>query len=1011
MTTEMKLEKARVRREEINRIREIHLIDKNQQALERAQQNMERRREKMRKKTSRIAKVQARRNLMEVKERARVLTSMEHKLNSAVSRAEQICKNKQTKARNMKRAEKAKKRRELLEFERRSSLLSGVDRRSELAQKNVELILKDRQCKAREEIEHAQRVSRRVRAARILQRAVRAVLGVQEPKDEMSAAVQIQCWTPWRVNVVCRRLITRGDGLTSPVESLNSVLERMGYDNVLFSKSSISFDNLTVEMAKPDTLGATKRFLSAFEPILGAVSSVSDRTLLSTFLIDQQPFPILGPKRNTDYCARLLEISSHKLVKCLVDLARRSHGDEHPSNRAVLVTRVASCLLSYCTLFEKWKNADIEELVEQMSKSATQSWILYSTAKETLLYIEEKEFNVGDCGPFFQHKLRSKSSRRGAWSHIKRIRASLEKLLGAKDALKVMKAAKGRAMEQIGDDDLVNKARIEIDGVCEIETESEKLLVEEEVIHVDLHDSVALDDVNEHVVHEILLADNHDLNDQLLKDPASSVVDCVQSFMAKFQNDTSEGEVTVDTFAFKMEKVFFDQMKESWVKSNDVSGMHEMMSEIFTKMRNLVPKRTDLHDHFSHKEALKCSTPCDFLEMLARIANVMGDSLESPYRAESTLQWLRATVRFCSGKGTVPFDFPDIESYVIVSMAFLVKKLDVCHADIVNYRLVKVTPLIRANGVHYERKRFQQKHGSSVDGLHGTRSWLMRMMPEIAGCATLRMATLKKGFVDELLFVQERMSMPEVLCLDAARIGSIRERVQRIVIASSLFLHACTIMNVRCTSLLSEEALSKIKFDKNEIMMSLKNNHSYDELYAKASSSILSFANGTFLHWLQNVCSCTWLTKLIRIYSNSILIGLTGTDIDDSVRERLLYATGSVLKGVDPVLSLMDKRVRDVFRTACSLHLKSISQNRGAPKTMRTGIGKAPEVMVKNELKELFYEEVTRYSTKLGFNVVADDVTDAAYDAFKVINHCVKVHDENVFYPIAKDHQNIKAFI
>jgi hypothetical protein len=287
----------------------------------------------------------------------------------------------------------------------------------------------------------------------------------------------------------------------------------------------------------------------------------------------------------------------------------------------------------------------------------------------------------------------------------------------------------------------------------------------------------------------------------------------------------------------------------------------------------------------------------------------------------------------------------------------------------------------------------------------------MRMMPEIAGCATLRTATLKKGFVDELLFVQERMSMPEVLCLDAARIGSIRERVQRIVIASSLFLHACTIMNVRCTSLLSEEALSKIKFDKNEIMMSLKNNHSYDELYAKASSSILSFANGTFLHWLQNVCSCTWLTKLIRIYSNSILIGLTGTDIDDSVRERLLYATGSVLKGVDPVLSLMDKRVRDVFRTACSLHLKSISQNRGAPKTMRTGIGKAPEVMVKNELKELFYEEVTRYSTKLGFNVVADDVTDAAYDAFKVINHCVKVHDENVFYPIAKDHQNIKAFI
>ena len=66
-------------------------------------------------------------------------------------------------------------------------------------------------------------------------------------------------------------------------------------------------------------------------------------------------------------------------------------------------------------------------------------------------------------------------------------------------------------------------------------------------------------------------------------------------------------------------------------------------------------------------------------------------------------------------------------------------------------------------------------------------------------------------------------------------------------------------MNVRCTSLLSEEALSKVKFDKNEIMMSLKNYHSYDELYEKASSSIVSFAKGMFLHWLQNVSSFAWL--------------------------------------------------------------------------------------------------------------------------------------------------------
>ena len=829
----------------MNRIREIHLFDKNQQALERAQKNKERKREKMRKTTSgRNAKVQARRNLMEKKQRER-LTSMECKLHSAVSRAEQICRKKQIKARNIKRAGKAKKRRELLEFERRSALLSGVDRRSEKAQKNIEMILKDRKCKARGEIEHAQRVSRRVRAARILQRAARAVFGVTEPQDKGSAAVQIQCWAAWRLNVASHRFVSKGGVVTSPLESLKNLLSKMGHHNVSFSRSSISFEMLTTEMGKDETLHAANIFLSAFQPILGTIPCISDRTLLSVFLIDQQPIAVLGPKRDTDKCSSFLERCSHRLVKVLIDLARMND-DENHSYRAATVKDAAACLLSYCTLFEKWKNADIDNLVMQMAKSATQSWIAYFTAKDTRSYIEEKEKCLvsGNGDPFFQHKIRSKSSKRGAWSHIKRIHSSLQKLLGVDEALGVMKSARKKAMERIDEDDLLKESRSEIDIVCETEAEEAQ---SEDSASVGMQDAAALDDVNKHVVHEILLADNDDLSGQLFKDPVSSVVDCVESFMAKFKSDISQCEVTADTFAFKMEKAFFDQMKDNWIHSKDVKGMHEMLAEIFMKMRNLVPKRTDLHNYFSHDEALRCSTACDFLEMLARIGNVMGDSLESPHRAESTLQWLKATVLFCSGKTNVPFGFPDIESYVVVSMAFLVKKLDVCHADIVNYRLVKVTPLIRANGIGYERQRFGQKHGSTIDGLHGTKSWLERMKPAIVECNANLVTILKEGFVDELLFVQERISMPEVLCLDAARIGSIRERIQRIVISSSLFLHACNIVHIRFASLQSEEALSKVKFDKNEIMKSLKNNLSYDELYKKVSSSVVSFAKGMLL--------------------------------------------------------------------------------------------------------------------------------------------------------------------
>jgi hypothetical protein len=160
-TIETKLNKARERREEIDRIREITLHDKNQQALQRAKENMEYKRERLRKKTSRVANIKARRNMMEEKNRKEALASIQNRLNGAMTRAEENIKKKQIKARNRKRAERAEKRRKLLEFERRSLLLSSVDRRSELAQKNVELMLKDRQCKARESIEHAQLVSRR----------------------------------------------------------------------------------------------------------------------------------------------------------------------------------------------------------------------------------------------------------------------------------------------------------------------------------------------------------------------------------------------------------------------------------------------------------------------------------------------------------------------------------------------------------------------------------------------------------------------------------------------------------------------------------------------------------------------------------------------------------------------------------------------------------------------------------------------------------------------------------
>ncbi len=837
----------------MERSRENALNDKYRQAFIRAQQNIEEVRERSRQETSRVAKVCAERTVLEEKERRLALASIENKLNGAVSRAQQMSKKKQAKARRNNRAERARKRREISEFERRSALLSSVDRRTNLAEKNLQHHLLTRQCKAREEIQHAVSVSRKVRSARILQRAVRKMLGNVAPKNapilsEYDAAVRLQFCFSWRLKSVSRRLRSSPrEGSQSPLTSLQKILMKMGFSSN--SKSSKSFEELTSSMTDDWILKAAQDFLMAFDPVLGGsfygACSISERTLMSAFLVSQQPFHVLGPKRGKDACSRLLEVASQQLTNVLTDLA-----NAESSKFDLLIPGVTASLLSYSTLFDKWKNADIEELVVQMKKSAVQSWMSYLISKDALSYAEEKAKLVKDQygDPFFQHNIRYKSSKKGAASHVKRIRASLEKLIGPEEGLRVMKEARQSAISRIKEDGLIKNAKSEIDDIVDAHVSKKDQIDSNEVDNnqkFDLNDLDALESVNEHVVHEILLADKEDLRNQLRGNQGESIADCVHDFMEKFRTPkpNPSSVVTAEDFAFTMERAFFDKILDDWSSSGDMSGVKEMLIEMFTKMRNLVPKRKDLHDFFTSEHANSCQNATSSLALLLRVAEVMGDSLESPYRAESTLDWHHAAKAFSDGRRSkIPFKFQSAEAFVVGSIAFLVKKLDLCHADLVNFRLVKVTPLILQNGVQYERQRFQQKHGLATENLHATREWVQRMGPNVQNPSNLS-STVKEAFVDELLFVKERISMPEVLVQDSARINNIRANVQRAVLSASLFLHAFNISkSSSSTSQYSKLTISKMNHFKDDMLGYLKGNLPHDDLCEKAVNVLVLFA-------------------------------------------------------------------------------------------------------------------------------------------------------------------------
>lgn len=1025
-TIESKLQKARERREEINEMRKIALRDKKRQILQaeiRASQNLEDKKEKVRKEYFKIAQVKARRSDMKEEKRRRILESLEqaaqrviqqkefvvekarqessirvaeaqarrsatevhqrqqallnieNKINQARTRADKEIQKKQDKARCERRSERVRKKRHLLELERRTSILINLGRRHERAELYLQSRLHELQNKASQDIIRAIDVSRRVRASRVIQRAFRkTVLGTSltkkyRPKmSEEEAAVVLQSFFSWHLAVMCRQF--KDDISSGPKASLSFILGNVAPKGPRRDELSPAFDRLSMIIQQEPMILAAKELITAFRSLLGKNAHnipISERTVLSAFLVSEEPIMVFGPKRDNDLCSQLLEKSSLKLVSYLNCIMT---GNENSLPR--ILKETASCLVSYCTLFEYWKNADADDLVAELQQNAVQSWVALLTANRVLRYLDSKSQDSEPCCSFFQHQLKFKSSKKGSTSHIKRIRSSLEKLLGSTEAAIVLKHAKEEAVLLIEKEKLFDGIKVSLDESFEDKsppspTRSRSSMSEQNVVS---DYSVDLDYVNEYVVHEMLLTDSDDLKEQLCKAPEESIVDDVDLFMMKYSSRTNNDSITTEYHvAMTMEKAFYDKLLEEWIKYGEMICAKDMLREMIDKMKKLVPNRKDLHGIFSNQHLDSCRTASDVLKILTLTAEIMADSLESPYRAESTLQWLHATGHLSSTQSEVPFNMDNIETFIVYSIAFFMKKLDLCHADILNFRLLEITPMIQQNGVDYERKRFQKKF--STDNLQATSQWIQRIVSSLDRPASIWQSSslfLKQGFVEEILFVRKSVALPEVFLLDRARINSIREIAQRLVISSALFLHACIITKTRPTSLTEDNQFLQ---HKDAVLSSLKSNLTYEKLYENVSSALLALAEAT-----------------------------RKKTLEDSEIQKIHHSIDSVLKGNDPIVALMDKRIRDVFRSACTYSPSNTVQF--APPMMRTGVRSNIQKQV-NTFKFMFGVDVAKNAMKLGFNFVIDDVVEAAYDAYKVIDHCIHVHEEYVFKPLISE--------
>lgn len=518
---------------------------------------------------------------------------------------------------------------------------------------------------------------------------------------------------------------------------------------------------------------------------------------------------------------------------------------------------------------------------------------------------------------------------------------------------------------------------------------------EEEKTVDDTNTTPIVIEVPEHVssnielVHKIMLTDPEDDEEILCQtDGSLHILHDISDFMDQWHdtNSMKSGEMQVDVHSIQeviaqtMEKAFFTKIEEELVQG-DMNGIQQLLSDLYQKMKNLVPNRSDLHSYFQQDDITSCASIDNVMNVLIKAADALGNALESEHRSVSTLQWKQDAMIYMNNKTSIPYKFSTAEAFAVASSAFLLKKADLCHMDMVKFQMIQVSPMIRSNGKQYELDHFQKRHGSfdsmtSMKQLAGTWEWMERCIQDTTTPSTLATCLKTDGFVDDLLFPKARFAIPEVLALDLASIKSITAAVKGAVISSALFLHAGNICGIRSSQLRCEALSSDANHYREKIVSLILNGGGIGSERLKKDLS-------------EAVCS----------FAQAIVAGGSSdssTTLQESQITALSNCTASVLDGQDAVLTLLETRMKKLFKSIIVMDIHTQQVN--VPDAMQTGLAVKSKVP-NNPKKQRFMKQAIDEASKLGFSLLSMEIAETAYGAHKIISHCIHVYMEKVFVP------------
>lgn len=486
------------------------------------------------------------------------------------------------------------------------------------------------------------------------------------------------------------------------------------------------------------------------------------------------------------------------------------------------------------------------------------------------------------------------------------------------------------------------------------------------------------------LVHRVLLTDPSDYAEltmapaRLVETP--SFADFSQTLHVRQTATDHDQEVrAVDAatlVAHALKGAYRDQMVERMIGESTLEPIKNLLIELHASIRQLIPSRADLHQRLSDHEVRDAAS----LQVVAQQVLEAGqalEQLESEARVVSTQEWRQqARARLSQGQTSLEMESA---SFFVTSILYLLFKTELCQSDKADFFVAHVwAQQIATKGVELERQAFEETFGGlSVEHARTTRAWLEGLVEQVdrnqrstlQHSIKARKELVLQGWVNEIIFRNEgTFSLPEILWLDTSHLAGIRQITKTAAAGSALALFASQAAGQPALVLAQADDLSSpLGLQRIALVQAILEQWKEQEIYEQdVARAVVALAQ----HWDPTLNA----TKVVYLQNS----------------------TQKVLRGQDPVIGLLDGRMREGFAELLTKHFDGVVASGAPPASMQTGRSTTPRT---NRPVDAFGVHAAAVFGKRGLSFYASDLAMSAKLALKIINLVWHVYADPIIEP------------